>query len=61
LHAEFAAGAAAQSVPFREVNCEGVATTGEMRVSSVPGIGRAFSGSFWRNGVKLGDFSARRR
>jgi hypothetical protein len=61
LHAEFSAGTAAQSVPFREVNCEGVATTGEMRVSSVPGNGASFSGSFWRDGVKLGDFSARRR
>jgi hypothetical protein len=61
LHAEFSAGTAAQSVPFREVNCEGVATTGEMRVTSVPGNGASFSGSFWRDGVKLGDFSARRR
>ncbi|MDB5071985.1 MAG: hypothetical protein JWM87_3096 [Candidatus Eremiobacteraeota bacterium] len=61
LHAEFSAGTAAQSVPFREVNCEGVATTGEMRVTSISGNGASFSGSFWRNGAKLGDFSARRR
>jgi len=61
LHAEFAAGTAAQSAPFREVNCEGVATTGEVRVTSSPGDGGSFSGSFWRNGMKLGDFTARRR
>jgi hypothetical protein len=61
LHAEFPAGTTTTSVPFREVNCEGIATTGEMRVSSIPGSDESFSGSFWRNGVKLGDFSARRR
>lgn len=61
LHAEFSAGTAAQNAPFREVNCEGVATTGEIRVTSSPGDGGSFSGSFWRNGVKLGDFTARRR
>ena len=60
VHAEFPSGTAL-SVPYREVNCEGVATVGEMRVSSIPGSSTSFSGSFWRNGVKLGDFSARRR
>jgi hypothetical protein len=61
LHAEFAATTAAQSVPYREVNCEGVATSGEMRLSGTPSADGSFSGTFWRGGVKLGDFSARRR
>lgn len=61
LHAEFPAGTGPHSVPYREVNCEGVVTTGEMRVSGIPGSGSSFSGSFWRDGVKLGDFTARRQ
>jgi hypothetical protein len=60
LRAEFSAATAAQSAPFREVNCDGVTTTGEIRVS-IAGDGASLSGSFWRNGLKLGDFSARRR
>ena len=61
LHAEFVSSAAEQSVPYREVNCEGVATTGEMRISSSARNDGSFSGTFWRNGTKLGTFNARKR
>jgi hypothetical protein len=57
LHAVVAAGSAA-SVPYREVNCSGVTSSGEMRVSGFSGDGRSFSGSFWSGGAKLGDFTA---
>jgi hypothetical protein len=57
LHAVLPAGSP-QTVPYREVNCSGAASTGEMRVTSVSGDGSAFSGSFWSNGSKLGDFTA---
>ena len=57
LHAVVAVGAAA-SVPYREVNCSGVTSSGEMRVSGFSGDGRSFSGSFWSGGAKLGDFTA---
>lgn len=61
LHAAFSVGVPAQTVPYREVNCEGVSSTGEVRVSSFSSDGRSFRGSFWLDGAKLGDFEARRR
>jgi hypothetical protein len=57
LHAVLTAAGSPQTVPYREVNCSGAVSTGEMRVTSVSG-GGAFSGSFWSNGSKLGDFTA---
>ena len=58
LHASFSAGVAEQTVPFREVNCNGVVSTGEVHVTSFAANGGAFSGSFSSNGVNLGTFSA---
>lgn len=58
LHAVLPAAGSPQTVPYREVNCSGAASTGEMRVTSFSGDGGAFSGSFWSNGSKLGDFTA---
>jgi hypothetical protein len=60
LHVVLSAGAAAQTVPYREVNCSGAASAGEMRVSTFSSDGRTFSGSFWSDGSKLGDFTAAR-
>ena len=60
LHVVLSAGAAAQTVPYREVNCSGATSTGEMRVSTFSADGRTFSGSFWSDGAKLGDFTAAR-
>ncbi len=47
-----------QTVPYTEVNCEGLTSTGVVRVSSISGD--AFSGSFWDGNMKLGDFDARK-
>jgi hypothetical protein len=54
-------GASAQTVPYQEVNCQGVSSTGQVRVSAFSADGRSFRGSFWLDGVKLGDFDARKR
>ena len=58
LHAAFSAGVAEQTVPYREVNCEGIVSTGEVHVTNFTPNGGAFSGSFSHNGVSLGTFSA---
>jgi hypothetical protein len=60
LRAAIAVGAAEQSVPYREVNCEGIVSTGEVRVTSLSRNGASFSGSFWTNGANLGTFNARK-
>jgi hypothetical protein len=60
LRAAVPLGAAEQTVPYREVNCEGIVSTGEVRVTSLSGNAASFSGSFWSNGVNLGNFSARK-
>src|ERR1700681_533126 len=60
LYASFSLGVADQTVPYREVNCEGFLSTGEIRVTGFFGNGGFLKGSFWRNGVKLGNFTARR-
>jgi hypothetical protein len=61
LRAAFAIGAGPQSVPYRETNCAGTVSTGEVRVQSFSRDGASFSGSFWQNGVLLGHFTARKR
>jgi hypothetical protein len=58
LRAAFALGIAQQTVPFRETNCQGTISSGEIRVASFSRDDRSFSGSFWQAGVKLGDFTA---
>lgn len=50
---------APQTVPYREINCQGVASAGELRVDRFSSEGD-FQGSFWQNGMKLGDFDARK-
>jgi pyruvate/2-oxoglutarate dehydrogenase complex dihydrolipoamide acyltransferase (E2) component len=45
-----------QTVPYTEVNCEGLTSTGVVRVSSISGD--AFSGSFWNGNMMLGHFDA---
>jgi hypothetical protein len=61
LHAELAVGVSNQTVPYREVNCEGGAASGEMRVTGFAADNRSFSGSFRQGGTKLGDFTAQKR
>jgi hypothetical protein len=58
LHAALAAGVAQQTVPYREVNCDGIVSTGEVHVTDFAANGGAFSGSFSHNGVNLGTFNA---
>jgi hypothetical protein len=58
LHAAFALGVAQQTVPFREMNCEGTTSSGEVRVGGFSRDDRSFYGNFWQGGVKLGDFTA---
>lgn len=60
LHAAFSLGVAPQTVPYREVNCSGTASGGEVRVTSFSGDGASLSGSFFSNGVNLGTFTARK-
>jgi hypothetical protein len=60
LRAALSPGVTTQSAPYREVNCEGVVSTGEIRVSSFSGNSGSFTGSFWRNGTNLGAFTARK-
>jgi hypothetical protein len=59
LRATVSTDVPAQTVPYHEVNCQGVSSTGEVRVSSFASDGRSFHGSFWADGAKLGDFDAR--
>jgi len=60
LRLEFLPHVVAQSVPFREVNCEGTTTTGDVSVTNFFRSSRTFSGSFWQGGAKLGNFIARK-
>ena len=60
LHATFSLGSAPQTVPYREVNCNGTVSTGDVRVTSFAGDGASFSGNFFHDGVNLGTFSARK-
>jgi hypothetical protein len=60
LHAAFSVGVSPQTVPYREVNCDGVVSTGEVHVTRFSGDGASFSGSFSQNGANLGYFSARK-
>ena len=60
LRATFSLGVADQTVPYREVNCQGVVSTGEVRVTGFSRNGQSFSGSFWSNGANLGHFDARK-
>jgi hypothetical protein len=61
LRAAISVGVSAQTVPYQEVNCQGASSTGELRVSAFSADGRSFRGSFWLDGVKLGNFDARRQ
>jgi hypothetical protein len=61
LHTAIVVGVAQQTVPFQEVNCQGDASNGEIRVTQFSPDGRAFSGTFWQDGAKLGSFDARQR
>jgi len=61
LHVSLSLGVAQQTVPYREVNCAGVTSTGEVRVTSFSGDNRTFSGTFWQSGTKLGEFEAHKQ
>lgn len=60
LHATVPAAPSNISVSYREVNCSGATSNGEMRIVGASPDGRSFSGSFWSDGAKLGDFTAQR-
>jgi hypothetical protein len=54
------AGTSPQNAPYQEVNCSGVTSNGQMRVTGFGAGGRSFSGSFWIGRTKAGDFTALR-
>jgi hypothetical protein len=56
-----ALGGAQQTVPFRETNCAGVTSMGEVRVTQFAHSGRSFSGTFWEGGNQLGAFTATKK
>ncbi len=56
----FAVAATQQTVPYREVNCAGTTSRGEVLVNRFSPSERSFSGTFWQGGVKLGAFTARK-
>ncbi len=58
LHAAVTLGAARQTVPFLETNCAGTTSAGEVRLADFAPDQRSFSGTFWENGVRLGEFTA---
>jgi hypothetical protein len=45
-----------QIVPYEEVNCENATFSGEVRVVHFATDRQSFTGSFWHDGVKQGDF-----
>jgi hypothetical protein len=61
LHVTLSEGVAKQSAPYREVNCAGVVSNGEMRVAAFSAGNGSFSGEFWEGNTKLGDFTAHPR
>ena len=61
LHAEFAVGVGRQTVPYRETNCAGASSGGEIRVRDLGNDAGSFSGSIWQGDAKLGDFTAIKR
>ena len=61
LQAVFAPGVGRQIAPFREVNCEGTTSSGEVHVTSFSPDNRSFYGSFWEDGARVGDFIASKR
>jgi hypothetical protein len=60
LSATFSIGNAEQTVPYREVNCQGVVSGGEVRITGFSANSGHFSGNFWSNGTNLGHFDARK-
>jgi len=52
-------GSAAATIPYSEVNCNGVQSSGRAQVRTVAS-GSHFSGTFWDGSRKLGDFDAAR-
>jgi hypothetical protein len=60
LSTTLSAGVAEQTVPYREVNCQGVVSTGEVRITGFAANSGHFSGSFWSDGTNLGHFDARK-
>jgi xanthosine utilization system XapX-like protein len=57
LHAALAIGNKSQTVPYRERNCEGITSTGQVHVLGFVNA-PSFHGSFWQGSMKLGDFNA---
>lgn len=50
--------AGATSAAYVETNCSGGTSHGEMRIASFSRDGRTLRGAFWKDGAKLGDFTA---
>lgn len=61
LHASFEAGVTGQVVPFRETNCRGATSGGEIHIARFAADAASFDGSVWQDGSKLGEFSATKR
>lgn len=61
LHASFISGVTNQVVPFRETNCRGASSGGEIHIARFAPDASSFAGSVWQDGAKLGDFAATKR
>jgi len=61
LHAAITVGVAPQTVRYRETNCAGSSSLGEIHVSNFSPDAGSFIGSVWRDGDYLGNFTARKQ
>lgn len=61
LSLELALDVPDQTAPYHEVNCQGVSSSGEVHVTSFSRRTESFSGTFWQDGKKLGDFAAHKQ
>ena len=57
-HLRATVSVSARTAPYRETNCSGATSAGDMRISWRSSDGHTLSGSFWKDGAKLGDFKA---
>ncbi len=58
LSATVELGRSMQQVPYEETNCEGRELPGFLHVTKFAQDSKSFTGSFWADGVKEGDFQA---
>ncbi len=60
LHLTIPISASAQRISYKEINCQGISSTGEVHVAGLSANRGLFSGTFWQNGMDIGFFDARK-